>query len=153
MLPIMDISDAKKLARELMDQHGLSHWSLRFDNARRRYGVCRHRRQEIGLSKMLVGMNEEPSVKDTILHEVAHALCPIWEHHGPAWRAKAVEVGCNPNRCYDGAAVATPEKPWLGTCPNGHEVSRFRRPRGEASCNKCGGGRFNREYLVTWKRR
>ena len=149
----MDISEARGLARELMDQHGLEDWYLKFDNARKRFGVCRLRYKQIGLSKVLVAMNDEANVKDTILHEIAHALCPPREHHGPIWKQKAAEIGCNPSRCYDNEVVAAPQAPWLGKCPNGHEISRFRKPRNDCSCNKCSGGRYNSAFLVTWTRR
>ena len=46
----MKREDAQQMARELMNQHGLSEWSFRFDRARRRAGLCVHSRKEITLS-------------------------------------------------------------------------------------------------------
>ena len=45
----MKREDARAMARELMDHHGLREWSLRFDRARRRAGACVHTRREIRL--------------------------------------------------------------------------------------------------------
>jgi hypothetical protein len=39
---------------------------------------------------------------------------------------------------------------WLGACPSGHEIVRFRRPGKPVSCAKCD-RRFNTSYLISWR--
>ena len=43
-------------------------------------------------------------MRDTILHEVAHALTP-GDNHGPLWRRVCRQIGARPERCYTNDAV------------------------------------------------
>ena len=81
----MRLHDARKLALELMAEHGLTRtgrapnfgvrvWRFTFDNAVRRFGVCRYHNGTISLSRVLVKLNTDAEVRATILHEIAHAL-------------------------------------------------------------------------------
>src|ERR1700760_1168305 len=92
-----------------MHQHGLVGWTFRFDNARRRFGSCRYGSKLITLSRPLVYLNDVEQVRDTILHEIAHALAP-GDKHGPRWRAACVKVGAIPKRCYTDDAVRSPPR-------------------------------------------
>lgn len=65
----MEISEARRLATALMQQHGLTGWRLVMDNAKTRAGVCRAGRREIGLSRVLTRLHSDEAVRDTILHE------------------------------------------------------------------------------------
>src|SRR4051794_7171378 len=103
----MNLYAARDLAITLMRQHGLSDWTFRFDHARRRFGSCRTRLKLITLSRPLTFLNDEPQVRDTILHEIAHSLTP-GDGHGPAWRRKCAEIGANPRRCYGDDEVISP---------------------------------------------
>lgn len=128
----MRLSDAETLARQLMSKHGLGHWEFKFDGGKRRFGYCRypHGGQPgvISLSRYLTELNVEAEVRNVILHEIAHALTPTGELHGPEWKRVAREIGCTGDRCYDEAVVATPDAPWTIVCPNcGIEHKRYRR--------------------------
>ena len=108
----MKLSDAQTLVDTLMAQHlDLAWWSFRFDNAKRRFGQCRHRRGIIGgritLSRVLVELNDEPEVRDTVLHEIAHALTP-GACHGWAWKQACILVGARPIRCYLSTEITAP---------------------------------------------
>jgi predicted SprT family Zn-dependent metalloprotease len=103
----MDVIAAQTLARKLMDTHGLSHWGLRFDRAAKRFGLCNHTRKIISLSWKLVMLNTEEEVRDTILHEIAHALTP-GAGHGPRWREMCVRIGAKPERCFTAQQVVMP---------------------------------------------
>jgi len=46
----MDTNAAHEIANELVQRHGLAGWTVEFDRAKRRAGVCQHGRQQIGLS-------------------------------------------------------------------------------------------------------
>ena len=72
----MNLKDAEELALSLMRKHGLSHWEFGFDRAKRRFGACNFSKKRISLSKYLTEVNEIEQVRDTILHEIAHALAP-----------------------------------------------------------------------------
>ncbi|NYF98372.1 SprT-like domain-containing protein [Janibacter cremeus] len=144
----MDIQDARVLARELMDEHGLGDWTLVLDRAKRRAGVCRYTDRAIGLSAHLTRLHTLDQVRDTVLHEIAHALAGPRAAHGPRWRATATAIGASPDRCLPEDAARIPGS-WLGTCPRGHTVDRHRRPSRVLSCRRCGPG-FSVDSIFTW---
>lgn len=153
----MQLTDAKNLAIQLMNQHGLldKNWSFEFDNARRRFGVCNYRYKRIGLSKHLVSLNDESQVRDTILHEIAHALVGAKHGHDYVWRTKAIEIGCDGQRCYSSNVVETPESRYIATCNGCGEVFKRHKMTQKmrfinSSCASCSGGRYNPVYRLEW---
>jgi predicted SprT family Zn-dependent metalloprotease len=126
-----------------MTRHGLAGWSFSFDNARRRFGRCDYTNRQISLSKALTFLNPIEEVRDTLLHEIAHALTP-GAKHGPKWRAACRQIGARPVRCYtDKQVVSPPRRPaaYRFGCPNCNWwVERRRRARKKFACAKCRGG-------------
>src|SRR5262245_51513217 len=85
-------------ARRLMDLHGLSDWSFAYNRRKRRLGLCYYPRKRLELSVHLVARNGDAEVRDTILHEIAHALTGPGHGHDAAWKAACVRVGARPER-------------------------------------------------------
>lgn len=88
-------------ARLKMDELGLTDWQFGWDRARRRLGVCRLLEKSITISVHFVRANLEAphEIRDTILHEIAHALA--WTRHGerthgPRWKQICREIGAVP---------------------------------------------------------
>lgn len=136
------------MARELMDEHGLHDWHLVLDRAKKRAGVCRSAERTIGLSAPLTRLHSVEQVRDTVLHEIAHALVGPRHGHGPTWRAMARRVGASPERCLPEDAPSVPGA-WVGTCPAGHTIDRHRRPTQVSSCRQCS-NRFDPDAVFTW---
>ena len=161
----MDLHRADVMARALMDQHGLTRagWRLEWGNAKRNLGQAIESRTDrrtgqctpirvIRLSRVLMGMNSEEEVRDTILHEIAHALVGARHGHDAVWKAKCVEIGASPVRCA-GPNVAVPEAPWAvdcGVCGT-RLFTRHRRPRKDfvtrVGCRSCGPPSFGKAIL------
>jgi hypothetical protein len=144
----MEVTKALAMGRSLMREHGLEGWRLVADRAKTRAGVCRYGRRQIGISAPLTALHDEAEVRDTILHEIAHALVGPEHGHDAVWRAKAIEIGSSGERC------VSPDAPrvagdWLGRCPAGHERSRHRAPTRLASCGRCS-RTFDSRHLFTW---
>ena len=99
--------EVQKLARELMDTWGLKHWVFKFDGGKRRYGCCHYGTLTISLSRHLVKLNSLEDTRDTILHEIAHALAGPSANHGPKWREQCIKVGAKPKTCHT-SQVAEP---------------------------------------------
>lgn len=137
---IMKIETAFLMLRSEMEVHGLtaSGWVAKLDDAKKRFGVCRIRLREISLSRPLVHLNSEEEVRDTILHEIAHALAWIRYRencgHDARWKAICVEIGARPERCFD-EKVISPELPWaLRHGESGEIFSTYdRKPKRDAS--------------------
>lgn len=149
----MNITEAQTLALNLMREHNLLElgWTFSFDSAKRRFGVCRHHLRSISISKALTEINSLEHVKDTILHEIAHALVGSGHGHDYVWKNKAFHIGADPTRCYDSSVVQPPRK-WNGTCPNGHVTQRHRRM--ELACAKCcvkyNYGKYSDQFKFVW---
>lgn len=124
------------------------HWSFDFDHAKTRFGQCDHHAKRITLSRYLSERESDDDVHQVLLHEIAHALAGPRAGHGPTWKKIAFDLGYDGGRTHD-APAATDKARWLGVCPSGHEIIRFRRPSKDTSCAKCS-PRFNRAYLIEW---
>ena len=147
----MNLEDARLLAHELMREHGLAGWRFELDRAKQRAGVCRHRERVIGLSGPITRLHDEPEVRDTILHEIAHALAGPRAGHGPAWAAVARSIGCSAQRCVSDDAPRVPGD-WVGVCARGHRVERHRRPVRVLLCTQCR-GRDDADRVFEWLHR
>jgi SprT protein len=135
----MKHSDAARLARELMNQHGLGHVPFQFNNRRRSFGVTKFVADEvrIELSAPLVELNEEADVRDTILHEIAHAKAGHAAGHGYQWKIMARSIGCDAERCC-GEGVKTAAGKWQSTCGCAGKVhNMYRRPSRNKICRYC----------------
>lgn len=154
----MQLQDARQLAERLLAKHKLSGWSFGFDNAKLRSGICRYRSRSITLSRHMVLLNDENIVRDTILHEIAHAIVGAGKGHGNEWLRKAVSIGCTGERCTSSDALV-PEYPFMAHCPNCKKtVGRFRLPKSRriacgACCDLNSNGRFDERYVLIWKRK
>ena len=144
----MDTRDALAVARRLIAEHGLSGWTVGLDRAKTRAGACHYSRRLITLSTPLTRLHTEDDVRDTILHEIAHALVGPRHRHDAVWRAKALEIGCTGQRCVPADAPKV-DGDWVGTCPSGHEVRRHRRPQRPQSCSRCQRS-FDLRHLIEW---
>jgi len=145
----MKLVDAEKLAWNLMLEHGLSDWNFQFDNAFRRAGYCDYRRKTISLSRNYVLINDEKFAKQTMLHEIAHALSPVGVHHGRQWVLKAKSIGCDGLRLVGGDTVSPIGKMYVGECPGCHRITERRR-RLDLSCSKCDSV-YNPKYKFNWR--
>ena len=111
----METTAARALALSLMTQHGLIDlgWRFEFDNARKRLGQCRYTHRAISMSRHMVGAADTEQVTQTMLHEIAHALCPATDRfgknvgHGPLWQAQAKKIGYTGKRTSENPSLVT----------------------------------------------
>ena len=136
------------MATALMQRHGLHDWALVFDRAKTRAGVCRPQRREIGLSLPLTRLHTEAEVRDTVLHEIAHALVGAGHGHDRVWQAAARSIGASGQRCVSPESARV-DGAWLGRCGAGHEVTRHQRPARVVTCSRCS-STFDLAHLLTW---
>jgi predicted SprT family Zn-dependent metalloprotease len=146
----MELKKAQDLAKSLMVKHGISDWAFKFDTAKRRFGCCIYVTKTISLSKHLVLLNSEYKVMDTILHEIAHALTP-GHGHNDVWRRKAIEIGCNGERCYSSDDTIVPNAKYVATCSGCNKsYNRFKKQTLNLSCGPCSGGKYNSKFKLVF---
>lgn len=153
----MHLYQAEQLARSLMQQHGLLRdgWRFRFSNAKRQLGSAHIRRQRdpatgrtiriktIRLSRHLVTLNTEHEVRDTILHEIAHALAGLSNGHNAKWKAVCRRIGARPVRLA-GEEVIAPAPRYRVVCNACRRVLAHRHRRvapaslRRSYCRSCG---------------
>ena len=90
------LSRVAATARALMDEHGLGEWTFAFLEAERRLGDCNYQDRVIRVGRTHALDASDAEIRDTILHEIAHALAGPEARHGPAWKAIARRIGATP---------------------------------------------------------
>jgi predicted SprT family Zn-dependent metalloprotease len=133
------VCKVEQFARELLTEHGLYDWSFEFNRRKLQMGLCLFGLRQIALSVHFVEMNDDAAVRDTLLHEIAHALVGPGHGHDAVWKAKCREIGARPERL--GYEVNMPIGRWHAICPGcGRMHSRHRRPKHMIGwhCSYCG---------------
>jgi predicted SprT family Zn-dependent metalloprotease len=159
----MTNQEAQELAIQLMTEHGLiaQGWGFEFDNSRKRLGVCKYDRfggvaGTIGLSKYLLPHVKNAKIKDTILHEIAHAIAGHAAGHGPKWQRIARQIGCDAKRCYNVSAFRAgarekilKQSKYNLVCPEcGHKSAMARRPKRNRSCGFCNPHGYDEKFKM-----
>ncbi len=145
-----DLVRVRRWADALITLHlDPSVWSFGFDSAKTRAGLCNYQAKRITVSKYLAIRFEDDEIHQVLLHEVAHAMAGVRAGHGPKWKVIAGELGYVGKRTHDGS-VADELAPWIGGCPRGHELYRYRKPTRPMSCARCS-TRFDHANLITWR--
>lgn len=132
----------RELAASEMEWHGLTQqsWKVKYDHARARAGQCKHRAKVLSFSRNLIARGTPVDMRNTLLHEIGHALAGPRHGHDKIWRAIALQIGCNGERCHN-MELAPPT--WVFGCSTGcWQVPRFKRSylgtNAQRACKMCG---------------
>lgn len=139
---------AERLMGESLD---LQKWSFGFDSGKRRAGLCDHTNKRISLSKYMSTLHSVDQSRQVMFHEIAHALAGVKHGHDAQWLRIATDLGYR-NERISAKRVDEEHAKWLGTCANGHEYFRYRKPTRQSSCAKCS-KKFDPAYLIKWVER
>ena len=94
----MGIKEIFLMARDLMSKHSeLDLWRFSFENYKKSFGRCNYTTRTISISSYLCDSMTDIAVKDTLIHEIAHALTR-GHGHDYVWRRKCAELGGVPER-------------------------------------------------------
>jgi predicted SprT family Zn-dependent metalloprotease len=119
---------AQRLIEAEMTKHGLMNWEFQWARWIRYLGRCYCRQKRIEVSLPFVSVAVPAQVRDTILHEIAHAL--VWEEalrqkvpppksHGSEWKAMALKIGARPQaKCDDPIMIPSPNRWRRGRWPD-----------------------------------
>lgn len=116
------LANVERQARALMTAHGVGSLAFEFDRGKRRIGATHFVRigntvlpKKITISRHFAEILSDDEIRETMLHEIAHALAGHAAGHGPRWQAEARKLGIKGDRCK--ATSAAPEKSVKGWCP------------------------------------
>jgi predicted SprT family Zn-dependent metalloprotease len=93
----MNLIECMQLGNSLLEKHGLDDWKFSISNHKRKLGMCSFNSKTIVFSKYFLHIPDW-KIRDTILHEIAHALVGGEHGHDDVWKAKCIEVGARPQR-------------------------------------------------------
>lgn len=145
----MRLLAAEKIAKELMQKHGLIYNGWKFDWLKHSSiaGLCDYTNKKVVLSLELTALNTESEVKDTLIHEIAHALTP-GDGHGKRWKAKCIELGCRPEQYYNDTQKVTAFSRYTAVC----EVCGYQHKEAEKklSCFCQASKNFKDRVLLNW---
>jgi len=144
----MDAATAMDMAERLVEEKLNTRvkdgwfWEVKFNNTKRIIAQCVTKKREIRLSKPFMERMKRVNVKNTILHEIAHAIDfhqRGYSAHDYRWKKIASTLGAHPRAS---AKLSPEEQPYFkydAICPNhGKLPSGFqRRPKREYLCAKC----------------
>jgi predicted SprT family Zn-dependent metalloprotease len=93
----------------------VSGYKFGFGRKKTSYGTCYYRKKEIKIHMYLSKVVKKEKVKDTILHEMAHAIDKgvngFSSGHGAKWKSICREIGCKPSSSSSAASgIVKPSK-------------------------------------------
>jgi predicted SprT family Zn-dependent metalloprotease len=150
---IVDLHSAEILAKELIGRYNPS-IQFKWSRTKQAFGDFSYSTRTIRLSNVLTPKCTEAEVRDTIMHEIAHSLCPPATGHGPVWQLKMQEFGLKPSKSTRIEAEAELDNlpgNWYGVCPSGHRCKKVfsRKPRKVRSCFECSPS-YNPKFDLVW---
>lgn len=150
----MELNSIREIALKLMKSHNLNDWTFKWGDFVDTMAKCNYKYKYIILSRPMTKHESNfDRVKNTILHEIAHAIDynerGIKSNHDERWQEIAKSIGCNANKYGDPSGIDK-EKfyKWIGTCPNCNKKYFFNiKPKTDRSCAKCD-TKYNPDYKL-----
>ncbi len=87
------------ICKQLLIDHGILDYTVGIINSRYVNGQCNSISKKVSLNIDLILYQNEAKIRNTILHEIAHALTPGAGHRFK-WQEKAKELGVTWTRNY-----------------------------------------------------
>jgi predicted SprT family Zn-dependent metalloprotease len=139
----MELKKAEEIVKKLFIEYGLYEdgWKFKWDNSTYRNALCDFIKKTIFLSKKLVILRKRKYVKNTILHEIAHAKVGYEHGHNEVWKKYAESIGCvvkvreSDNTHISPDIIYVPYN-YKGICSCGNKIYRHRN-RVPKICSKC----------------
>ena len=79
------------MATDLMTKYSVGHLKFKFTGAIKEYGSCDGKTIRLSVNRAL--NHKIDYVKNTLLHEIAHAIVGLHNGHREVWQIKAKELG------------------------------------------------------------
>ena len=139
--------ETKKLFDELKEEYNLNDWKLKFSRAYTTFGQCDYNSKRIIVSEKAIEQTTYKDVKQTLIHEFAHAIVGPSHNHNEVWRKQCIAMGGKGERC----ASVSLDKPYkyIVGCYDGCWKKRYmNRPKYNVArriCGKCKGKLFLRK--------
>jgi SprT-like family. len=105
--------EIERMARDLIAEHLSQEWTFTWRKSQRTFGACHYRSRQIFLSLPMAQIRTVDESRQTLLHEIGHALAGHKAGHGPEWMAACKQIGLdNPERLSSMPERAVKELAW-----------------------------------------
>jgi predicted SprT family Zn-dependent metalloprotease len=133
-----------------MDEHGLTRWKIGWNRAKKTHGMCQHSTWTLTFSTVAFDHIGEAEVRETILHEIAHALVGPGHEHDSTWRSMYRRIGGTGGQFVSQEAAKAIPTAWVPRCPAGHTGHGLHRaPLRVKGCGQCS-RTWKPETVMTW---
>lgn len=137
---------AEKFANEAINIHLRNKgWKFGFNNRKRSLGICFFDKKEIQLSLAFLSNMTVADMRETVLHEIAHAIVGPDHGHDQVWKETARRIGCKELKGST-KSVEPPKGKWnlfCGECGNLVIEGRHRRSNMSRKVHvDCGGSLY-----------
>ena len=107
-----------EMVKYYMEKHRLFDmgWDYDYDRAKKRLGLCKYGPKLLTFSLPFIDINTIDVMRNTVLHEVSHALAGYKAGHGYVWQRKAIEIGAKPQACASDPNIKRPPGPYVFNC-------------------------------------
>lgn len=105
----MTETEIRELAQRLLKLHGLYGWKIAFGNAVGRGGSCSYKTKTLRFSRLYIKASTAAGVRNTVTHEVAHAIAGMGAGHGPEWRRIHIRLGGTGQRTVAESQIIDPQ--------------------------------------------
>lgn len=147
----MELFDAEIMAKQLISEY-VPNYRFAWSKHKRIRGMCEYTTKTIYLSRYLTPLRDKNSVRQTVMHEIAHAMNP-GANHGKAWQLQMMRFGLPTARCSQDVTDVSSISNWVSKCAGCSKVTyMIRKPRVKRSCGKCSGGTYNKKYEMIFTR-
>lgn len=103
-------------------------WNLTFNNRKRALGICSYTKKEVQISLQFMTTCDEDRIRNTVAHEIAHALVGHKAGHNRVWRSTHRALGGDGQRCTDVGEENRPKHSWeLVNTLNNEVVATYHR--------------------------
>lgn len=145
----MNLFDASILAKQLISDY-VPMYTFKWNNYKNTFGLCDYRTKTIFISRPLTQLCDDETVRNTIMHEIAHAMHPR-AGHGRAWQMQMIRFGLEPSRLCNAEIDKSSIANWEAKCSYcTRVVHMIRKPRVKRSCKNCSNGVYTEKFRLNF---
>jgi hypothetical protein len=141
--------------KRLLEEHGLTGWTVAFESTISRGGQCKHDKKVIGYGVPFMLYATKEQRMNTVLHEVAHATVGPGHGHNAVWKRQFKKLGGNGKAIseYPAEIYTFKNFAWLSSCPTCKAVTGAEQaPDTVWGCAKCPKTVPAKERLLVWSK-
>jgi hypothetical protein len=141
--------------KRLLEERGLTGWTVVFESSISRGGRCHHDSKTIGYAVPFMLYASDEQRRNTMLHEVAHAVTGPGHGHDAAWKRLFLRLGGNGSALseYPKEVFTHENFVWLSSCPTCKDVTGMKQaPQTVWGCAKCPKTVPVKQRILSWSK-